>query len=88
MDNSYPYRKNNLMIYFSYPKAGYLKYKDEINQSIQYVLNSDRYIKGRNVSDFESNFSQYIQTKFAIGVGNATDAIYLSLRALGVGSGD
>ena len=56
------------MIYFSYPKAGYLKYHREIDQSIQTVLNSDRYIKGINVLNFENKFSNYIGTKYSVGV--------------------
>ena len=68
------------MIYFSYPKAGYLKYSQEIDKSIQTVLNSDRYIKGENVAKFEKIFSNYIGTKYSVGVGNATDAIYFSLN--------
>ena len=76
------------MIYFSYPKAGYLKYSEEINKSIEDVLYSETYIKGENVLKFENNFSNYIGTKYSIGVGNATDAIYLSLRAIGVKKGD
>ncbi len=76
------------MINFSYPKASYLKYRKEINKSIDNVINSGTYIKGENVSKFEKNFSKYIGTKYSIGVGNATDSIYLSLRALDVGLGD
>ena len=76
------------MIYFSYPKAGYLKYSKEIDRSIQTVLNSDRYIKGESVLKFEKDFSNYIGTKYSVGTGNATDAIFLSLRALDIGTGD
>jgi len=76
------------MIYFSFPKAGYLKYSNEIDQSIAKVLHSDRYIKGENVSDFEKNFSKYIGTKHSIGTGSATDALFLSLKALNIGFGD
>ena len=88
MDYSYSRGKNFQMIYFSYPKAGYLKYSKEIDRSIQNVLNSDRYIKGESVSKFEFSFSNYIGTKYSVGTGNATDAIFLSLRALDIGTGD
>ncbi len=43
---------------------------------------------GKAVGDFERRFAELIGTKHAIGVGSGTDALKLSLRALGVGHGD
>ena len=50
------------MIYFSYPKAGYLKYSEEINKSIEDVLYSETYIKGENVLKFENKTIYKIST--------------------------
>jgi aminotransferase EvaB len=62
--------------------------KDEIFRAIQRVLDSGTLILGKNVSKFEQVFSSYCQVRFGIGVGNGTDALFLSLKALGIGPGD
>jgi dTDP-4-amino-4,6-dideoxygalactose transaminase len=46
------------------------------------------YTLGQKVNDFEKNFAKRTGAKFAIGVGNGTDALYLSLKAFNIGSGD
>ena len=46
------------------------------------------FIKGKYVKQFESEFAQAIGVKHCISVGNGTDAIYISLKALGIGPGD
>lgn len=43
---------------------------------------------GPFVASFEKEFAAFCQTRFALGVGNGTDALWLSLLALGVGQGD
>jgi dTDP-4-amino-4,6-dideoxygalactose transaminase len=43
---------------------------------------------GKPVAEFEQRFAQMIGTKFAIGVNSGTDAIKLSLKAIGIGPGD
>ena len=40
------------------------------------------------LQDFEANFAQFVGTKYAVGMGNCTDALQLSLHAAGVGPGD
>ena len=70
------------------PKAGYLAHQAEIDSAIQRVLNSGWYILGSEVKSFEQEFAAYIGIHHAIGVANGTDALELSLRACGVGSGD
>ena len=47
-----------------------------------------RFYLGDELKKFEKNFSRLIGTKYAIGVNSGTDAIKLSLKVLGVGSGD
>ncbi len=60
----------------------------EIDESIRRVLDRGLYILGPEVEKFELEFSNFIGTKYCVGVGNGFDALHLSLRALGVGSGD
>jgi hypothetical protein len=47
-----------------------------------------RLLNGRNLAAFEEEFAAYCNVRHAIGVGSGTDAIFLSLRALTIGSGD
>jgi len=70
------------------PRAEYLAYQDEINRTIQAVLNSGRYILGVEVQAFEHEFAEFVGTRFGTGVASGTDALYLALKAIGVGPGD
>ncbi len=51
------------------------------------VLASGWFVLGPEVAEFEESFATYCGTRHAIGVANGTDALELSLRALGVGAG-
>lgn len=66
----------------------YLSIKDEIDSAVSRVLNSGRFILGEEVSSFEDEFADYIGCNDAVGVGSGTDALFLSLQALGIGEGD
>ncbi len=66
----------------------YLEIKPEIDQAIQEVLIDGNFIGGKYVREFENDFANHCQVKNCVGVGNATDALFLSLKALGIKSGD
>ncbi|MBI5685963.1 MAG: DegT/DnrJ/EryC1/StrS family aminotransferase [Verrucomicrobia bacterium] len=66
----------------------YQNIKAEIDANIQRVLMSGEYVQGPMLKQFEAEFAKYSGTKFAIGLGNGTDAIWLALMALGIGPGD
>jgi len=51
------------------------------------VLNSN-FIGGKAIKRFEKNFSKFTNSKFCLGVGNGTDALYITLKALGINYGD
>jgi len=70
------------------PKAGYLAQKADIDAAVARVLESGWYILGQEVRLFESEFSEYIGTKYAAGVASGTDAIEIALRACDIGDGD
>jgi len=77
------------MIPISDPSDSYQSHKDEIDQAIRRVLDSGWYVLGREVESFEQEFAAFHGHNFhSIGVGNGTDAIALSLRALGLKEGD
>lgn len=55
---------------------------------IDHSLAGGAWILGEEVESFESNLARHCSTRFAIGVANGTDALVLSLKALGIGPGD
>ncbi|MBI4834565.1 MAG: DegT/DnrJ/EryC1/StrS family aminotransferase [Planctomycetes bacterium] len=69
-------------------KAQYQAIKGDIEKSIQPVIQSQHFILGATVENFEKEISGYINVKYAIGVASGSDAILLSFMALKIGSGD
>lgn len=76
------------MILCANPSAQFYSYQLEIEQAIQRVLQSNRYILGPEVEALEHEFADFIGTSHAIGVANGTDALELALRALVIVPGD
>jgi Predicted pyridoxal phosphate-dependent enzyme apparently involved in regulation of cell wall biogenesis len=70
------------------PKAGFLAHAEEIRAAIERVLASGYYILGPEVEAFEREWAAYLGGGYAVGVANGTEAIELTLRAVGVGRGD
>ena len=70
------------------PRAGILALRSRIEIAIIQVIESGRYILGREVQGFEQEFSAFVGVSHGIGVANGTDALVLSLRALGLGAND
>src|ERR1051326_850171 len=66
----------------------YQNIQAEIDQNIKKVLESGQYVMGPMLKQFEAELAAFHGMKFAIGLGNGTDAIWLALMALGVGPGD
>jgi dTDP-4-amino-4,6-dideoxygalactose transaminase len=69
-------------------KAQYRSIKDEVHAAIGEVIENTAFAGGPFVSKFEQEFAKFCNCKHAIGVGNGTDALWMSLVALGVGAGD
>ena len=69
-----------------YPQ--YKKYQSEIDSAIKSVLNSGCYTLADELKLFEKEFADYIGCRHAVGVANGTDALILSLKASGIGTGD
>lgn len=68
--------------------AQYYALKPQIDEAVLEVFASGNYILGPAVSRFEAAIADYCQVKHAIGVANGTDALLLTLDALGIGPGD
>jgi dTDP-4-amino-4,6-dideoxygalactose transaminase len=66
----------------------YKKIKSEILSATQRVYEKGRFILGEEVSAFEKAFSHYCGVRYGVGVGSGTDALYLALKAAGIGEGD
>ncbi|MCF6129879.1 DegT/DnrJ/EryC1/StrS family aminotransferase [Flavobacterium sp. AS60] len=62
--------------------------KDEMIQAFNSIYDSNWFILGQRVVDFEKEYASFNQTKYAIGVSNGLDALFLAMKALGIGSGD
>jgi dTDP-4-amino-4,6-dideoxygalactose transaminase len=62
--------------------------RSELDAAVARVLDRNWYILGPEVEAFESEFAAYLGVEHVVGVGNGTDAITLTLRALDIGPGD
>lgn len=66
----------------------YHNLKAEIDAQMAEVLESGQYVLGPALKAFEQELAQFHGAKHAIGVGNGTDALWLTFKALGIGPGD
>ncbi len=66
----------------------YRQIKNEIIFATRRVFERGRFILGEEVSTFEKEFAHYCGVRYGIGVGSGTDALYLALKAAGIGEGD
>ena len=69
-------------------KAQYESIKDEINAAMAEVLESTQFILGSAVRDLEQRVAAYCGCEYGVGVASGTDALRLTLTALGIGPGD
>ena len=68
--------------------AQYLTIKSEIDQAIADVIRQSAYIRGPYVEGFEAAFATAIGIKHCISCANGTDALYITMRGLGLKAGD
>lgn len=69
-------------------KVQYKNIRGEIDDAIAQVIAKTAFIGGAFVLNFEKAFSHFCGVKHCISVGNGTDAIFIALKALGVGHAD
>ena len=69
-------------------KAQYQSIREEIHLAIQGVLEESAFILGPRLEAFEHDFAKFCNAPYCACVGSGTDALYLALKAMGVGSGD
>lgn len=76
------------MIPFIDLKSQYQALKDDIGSAIARVLEHGAFIMGPEVDELEHALAAYAGTRYCISVGSGTDALLISLMALGIGPGD
>jgi dTDP-4-amino-4,6-dideoxygalactose transaminase len=73
--------------FFDYPLQFKIHKKEYMN-IIKDVLSRGHYILCEELKHFEENLAQFVGANYAVGVGNCTEALLLSLVAAGIGPGD
>ena len=73
--------------FVNYPEH-YRRIWDEVMEAIEEVLSKGDLILRGQLREFEENIASFVGVKYAVGVNSGTDALYLSLKAAGVGQGD
>ena len=67
---------------------GFYQYQQEFEDAALRVLRSGWYIMGKELSDFEVKFADYVGAKYCVGLASGLDALWLAFRILGIGKGD
>lgn len=80
--------ENKWRVPFVNPGLQYKNLEKEIDKEIKRVLSSGDLILREDVKRFEENLASFVRTRYAIGVNSGTDALFLALKAAGIGPGD
>jgi dTDP-4-amino-4,6-dideoxygalactose transaminase len=75
------------MVPFNDLKRQYQRVEKEILAATKRVYEKGSYILGEEVSAFEKEFARYCGVRYGVGVGSGTEALFLSLKAAGIGEG-
>ena len=79
-------KKNETKVLMSWPTWPAFTKKEV--RAVSKVVKSNQLFAAEEVKEFENNFSQYLGSKYGVGIGNATQGLHLALSALNVGEGD
>ncbi len=69
-------------------KTQYRALKPQIDRAIQSVIDETAFVRGPYVAAFETEYAKRYGVKHCISVANGTDALYVTLKSLGIGPGD
>src|SRR6185503_1112236 len=69
-------------------QAQYVALRDDLQQAVERVMSSQRFVLGDEVRGLETSIAGYCQTKHAVGCASGSDALLLALMALDVKAGD
>lgn len=62
--------------------------RDQLDAAYNQVMKNSYFIQGSEYESFEKEFADYCGVRYCVGVGTGLDALYLILKAMGIGSGD
>ena len=62
--------------------------RDELTKAFNRVLDNSNYILGNELDGFEKAYAKYCGAKYCVGCGTGLDALFLILKAYGIGTGD
>jgi dTDP-4-amino-4,6-dideoxygalactose transaminase len=77
-----------MRVKYSYLEAQFADHQAIFEKISEEVIKTGDYTLGKPVGQFEEMFAAVIGTKYAVGVNSGTDALFLSLKTIGVGPGD
>lgn len=80
--------ENRMQIPFASFEGMHMRIRQEMVQKFTEVYDRGWFILGDEVRQFEEEYASYLGVRYAVGIGNGLDALYLALRALGIGAGD
>lgn len=78
----------NLKVPFVDFSAMHNEIRKDLDAAYSKVLNKNIYIQGEECHLFEQEFAKYCDAKYCVGVATGLDALYLILKAVGIGNGD
>jgi dTDP-4-amino-4,6-dideoxygalactose transaminase len=81
-------REGNMEIPFINLSRQNVFLKEQVISKIKEILENCQYILGEEVEKFEKEFAEFCGTKYGVGVSSGSDALFLSLKALGIKEGD
>jgi aminotransferase EvaB len=76
-----------MKVEYSYLKEQFRDHQ-AIFDDLDELIETGDYTLGKAVSKFEERFAELVGAKYAVGVNSGTDALFLSLKGIGVGAGD
>jgi dTDP-4-amino-4,6-dideoxygalactose transaminase len=83
-----PSRSVELLFPFLDLKAQFNEIRSEVMEAVSRVLEDQRFVLGQEVESLENEIAALIGTSAAVGCASGSDALLLSLKALGIGPGD
>ena len=69
-------------------KGQYEEIKDQVDSSIQNIIENTSFINGPEVHQFQKELEEYLDVKHVIPCGNGTDALQIAMMGLGLKPGD
>jgi dTDP-4-amino-4,6-dideoxygalactose transaminase len=64
------------------------RYRKEFSAVLDVIIDKGWFVMGQEVAEFEKEFAAYCQSDYCVGVANGLDALFVSLKMLGIGKGD